>query len=48
MFLNKNSRAKARDTGLGLSLSCDMIMAHGEELTVKTKEGEGTIFTTTV
>jgi signal transduction histidine kinase len=31
-------------TGLGLSLSYDIIKAHGGELTVESKEGEGTEF----
>ena len=31
-------------TGLGLSLSYDIIKAHGGELTVETKEGEGSTF----
>ncbi len=31
-------------TGLGLSLSYDIIKAHGGEIKVETKEGEGTIF----
>jgi signal transduction histidine kinase len=31
-------------TGLGLSLSYDIIKAHGGELTVRTKESEGTTF----
>lgn len=31
-------------TGLGLSLSYDIVTAHGGELKVKTKEGEGTEF----
>ncbi|MCY7310319.1 MAG: sensor histidine kinase [Chitinophagaceae bacterium] len=31
-------------TGLGLSLSYDIVKAHGGELKVKTKEGEGTEF----
>jgi signal transduction histidine kinase len=31
-------------TGLGLSLSYDIIKAHGGELLLKTKEGEGSIF----
>ncbi|HYK46393.1 MAG TPA: ATP-binding protein, partial [Parafilimonas sp.] len=32
-------------TGLGLSLSYDIIKAHGGEIKVATKEGESTIFT---
>jgi two-component system, NtrC family, sensor kinase len=32
-------------TGLGLSLSYDIVKAHGGELKVETKEGEGTTFT---
>ena len=31
-------------TGLGLSLSYDIVKAHGGELKVETKEGEGTVF----
>jgi len=31
-------------TGLGLSLSYDIIKAHGGELKVETKEGEGSLF----
>jgi signal transduction histidine kinase len=31
-------------TGLGLSLAYDVIKAHGEEIKVETKEGEGTQF----
>jgi signal transduction histidine kinase len=31
-------------TGLGLSLSYDIIKAHGGELKVETREGEGTGF----
>ena len=32
-------------TGLGLSLAYDIIKAHGGEIKLKTKEGEGTEFT---
>ncbi len=32
-------------TGLGLSLSYDIVKAHGGELKVETKEGEGSVFT---
>ena len=31
-------------TGLGLSLSYDIIKAHGGEIKVESKEGEGTTF----
>ena len=31
-------------TGLGLSLSYDIVKAHGGELKVETKEGEGSVF----
>jgi signal transduction histidine kinase len=31
-------------TGLGLSLSYDIIKAHGGEIRVESKEGEGTAF----
>jgi signal transduction histidine kinase len=31
-------------TGLGLSLSYDIVKAHGGRLKVETKEGEGTTF----
>jgi len=30
--------------GLGLSLSYDIVKAHGGELRVETREGEGSIF----
>ena len=35
-------------TGLGLSLSYDIIKAHGGEIKVETKEGEGSVFTMTL
>ena len=35
-------------TGLGLSLSYDIVKAHGGELRVETKEGEGTEFIITI
>ena len=31
-------------TGLGLSLAYDIVKAHGGELKVETKEGEGSVF----
>jgi signal transduction histidine kinase len=30
---------------LGLSLSYDIVKAHGDELKVETKQGEGSLFT---
>ncbi|HRH50743.1 MAG TPA: ATP-binding protein [Panacibacter sp.] len=38
------TKPTGQGTGLGLSLSYDIIKAHGGELKVETKEGEGTIF----
>ena len=35
-------------TGLGLSLSYDIIKAHGGEIKVETKEGEGSEFVVTL
>jgi len=37
-----------RGTGLGLSLSYDIVKAHGGELKVETKEGEGSEFIITL
>ena len=39
------TKPTGQGTGLGLSLSYDIIKAHGGELKVETKEGEGTVFT---
>ena len=38
------TKPPGQGTGLGLSLACHIVKAHGGELKVETKEGEGTSF----
>ncbi len=42
------TKPAGRGTGLGLSLAYDIVKAHGGDLAIHTKEGEGTEFTITL
>jgi C4-dicarboxylate-specific signal transduction histidine kinase len=42
------TKPTGQGTGLGLSLSYDIVKAHGGELKVETKEGEGSTFIITL
>jgi signal transduction histidine kinase len=42
------TKPTGQGTGLGLSLSYDIVKAHGGEINVETKEGGGTTFTISI
>jgi signal transduction histidine kinase len=42
------TKPTGQGTGLGLSLTYDIVKAHGGEIKVETKEGEGTVFIITI
>ena len=42
------TKPAGQGTGLGLSLSYDIVKAHGGEIKVQSKEGEGSEFTVTL
>jgi two-component system NtrC family sensor kinase len=42
------TKPTGQGTGLGLSLSYDILKAHGGELKVESTEGEGSVFTITI
>ena len=42
------TKPTGQGTGLGLSMSYDIVKAHGGEIKVETKEGEGSVFTVTL